>query len=62
MSLSEWLLFGWILLMGWLCWQMLYWTFWLAWMMCLWMVRGPYLGIRRLAAAKASRATAGRRP
>lgn len=58
MSLTEWLLFGWILLMGWLCWQMFYWLFWLTWMMCLWMVRGPYLAIR---AAKGRRVTAGRR-
>lgn len=59
MSLTEWLLFGWILFMGWLCWQMLYWTFWLTAMMCLWTFKGPYLAIR---AAKSSRATAGRRP
>lgn len=59
MSLWQWLLFGWILAMGWLCWQMFYWLFWLTWMMCLWTFKGPYLAIR---AARGRRVNAARRP
>lgn len=63
MSLGEWLLYGWILLMGWLMWQALYWTGWLAVMLYVWLFRGSATAIRAgVRVAKANRATVGRRP